>query len=281
MTNTVTTTEHHLSKSLEKKADAIAVRVSSVEKEMEQICMDVATDCEELEEETAYAYLKRAFPEVTDRSNRNRFLRAGLFLHECGRRRPQSMPNWSTAAEAYALPPAGHKWFFSEEKPPTRQQIRDWKKHNKPKKEGKGKTDVTQFINSFDDLYTTPPENNVRLRHQQPERSICRTGEPTGGDLQRHTWFVPDGCSDPDALRAYQEIKHLIDQAAGVCDQWHKSRRIDDEQWDSIAGHARVILAFADARISTAPTPKSDAIDVDGIAVDDGEEGAQSTIESD
>jgi hypothetical protein len=279
MPNIVTKTEHHLSKSLEKKADAIAVRVSSVEKEMEQICMDVATDCEELDGETVAAYLKRAFPNQADRSHRHRYLYAGLMLNE-GCRRRQRLPRWSVAAEAYSLPPAGYEWFFSQEKPPTLKAVRDWKKYNKPEKEEE--KDVSQkYPTDMDDLFTTPPENNVRLRQQQPERSLRSTGGTTDGDTKRSDWFIPDGCPDPEALNAYHDIIHALSQAAELCNEWHSSRRISEELWDSIAGHATGVLSFANSRISTAPDVESGAIDVVGISVTTTEEGAPGTIESD
>ena len=118
-------TEDLLSPELAKKADAIAKRISSVEKEVEQICMDVATDCENLEGETAFAYLKRAFPSESNKGSRQKYFYAGVILNESMRRHIPFQPGWTVAAEAYSLPPEGHEWFFAEKR--TRKDIREYK----------------------------------------------------------------------------------------------------------------------------------------------------------
>jgi hypothetical protein len=274
MTNTVTTTEHHLSKSLEKKADAIAVRVSSVEKEMEQICMDVATDCEGLEEGTIDAYLARAFPETSNRGNRYRYLYAGLMLHESLRRRSMK-PAWTVAAEAYSLPPAGHEWFFSQEKLPTRNAIRAYKynlpeavQKRKERAQHKGSNGQLGQKTSSQSQHLPPQtDDSNNTQQQQHTTSVVDSPVRSSDGLQPECSEVPDlherlvsyeeeqdadsmgtRTYDPnDASDKFDRIEQLIEDIKDLHRELFDGG-LSEGQWQDLSQQYGSLKYFADIR---------------------------------
>ena len=220
-----------LTVSLASKADAIAARVSSVEKEMEQICMDVATDCEDLEEGTVYAYLQRAFPEVPDKGSRRRFLCAGLMLHEGRRRRLHQLPSWTIAAEAYSLSPAGHEWFFSQENPPTRSAVREYK--SKERAQHKATNSHTEKMSPTDDssspLITPVIDHHVtNVESSNTKLSFCEVVSDAQSEMGtsyhgRSKGVVPmDTTNNGAADEEYDEVLNLIDRIKTISSRHYR-----------------------------------------------------------
>ncbi len=115
---------------------------------------------------------------------------------------------------------------------------------------------------------THATDTNVR-RHQL-ERINQR---PDDGVLTRAEWYIPDHIEDREAHAAYQRIIGLLDEAALLANKWMLTRRIDDIQWDEIAGHSQVITSFANCRQSDVTDAEPSPDRADGITIDIAAEG--------
>lgn len=110
---------------------------------------------------------------------------------------------------------------------------------------------------------------NVRLQ-QRPEpesKSLSTTKQFEGGIVIRTDTFIPEHIDDPEAHEAAQTIITLLDEAAELCRQWHSSRRISNELWDSIEGHAGIITTYGRSRVSDTEDAAASAIDIDGTVI--------------